>query len=111
MTKEIPLQYDFAGDLVDTRTRKQKRLARQREGWQQAEMFKQREVAQWGVRLHPMNLVTRNGNPLGMTLQIEDPRSEEQREADRQYEAESRTYRMFRERPELYTVDGPSESG
>lgn len=96
MSKEVPLQMSFGGELKDTRTRKQKRLAKQREGWQQPEMFRQRDVAQWGVRLHPMNLVARNGKPLGMVLEIEDPRTEEEKDADLQREAESKTYGMFR---------------
>jgi hypothetical protein len=91
MSKEVPLQMSFDGDLKDTRTRKQKRLTKQREGWQQSELFSSREVAQWGVRRRPMHLVRRDGSPLRMKLEIEDPRNEKEKERDRQREAEKLT--------------------
>ena len=108
MSPEVPLQYDFTGDLVDNRTYKQKRLARQANGWQQTELFSQRDVAQFGVRVHAeMPAIAQNGKPLTMVLEIEDPRSEEEKKADRQYEIERKTPRMFREHPQLYVVAGP----
>ena len=108
MSKEIHLQYDFAGELVDNRTPKQKQVARQANGYQQMEIFRQREIAQFGVRARPqMPAIARNGNPLGMVLEVEDPRTEEEKAADLQREAESRTYRMLRERPDLYVTDSP----
>ncbi len=95
MANKVPLQRDlFTGDLVDTRTRKQKKAARRAGGWQQGEMFSQRELAQWGVRMRPMRLRARNGQPLKLVLQIEDPRTEKEKEADRQREAEALTYPM-----------------
>ena len=105
MSAEIPLQYDLTGDLVDNRTRRQKRLARQANGWQQGEMFSQRDIAQFGVRANPeIPAIAQNGKRLEMVLEIEDPRTEEEKEADRQYEIQSKTHRMFREQPELYRL-------
>ena len=93
MTAEVPLQIDlFTSELKDTRTRKQKKAARQAEGYQQDELFPQRELAQFGVTAQPrMPAIARNGEPLGMALMIEDPRSEEEKELDRQREAEALT--------------------
>ena len=90
MSTEVPRQYDFSGELVDTRSRKQKRMARQSGVWQQAEMFSQRDVAQFGVATRPeMPAVTPNGQPPRMVLQMQDPRTEEQKAADLQSEAEA----------------------
>lgn len=100
MSKEISLQMSFGGELRDTRTRKQKRLTKQREGMQQAEMFSTREVAQWGVRRTPMRLKRPDGQPLRMKLEIEDPRTEEQKAADAQRAAQARTEPL----PQLHTA-------
>jgi len=54
MTKEVPLQTDmFTGDLVDNRTRKQKKKAKEQQRPKQTEMFSQREMAQFGVNPRP----------------------------------------------------------
>ena len=88
MSPEVPLQYNFTGELMDNRTHKQKRLAKRATGWQQAEMFSQRNVAQFGVRPNPeMLAIVRDGKPLRMTLRIQDPRTEEEKATDRQREA------------------------
>ena len=110
MSPEVPLQYDFTGDLVDNRTRRQKRLARQANGWQQGAMFSQRDIAQFGVRANPeMPGIAQNGKPLTMVLEIEDPRTEEEKEADRQYEIERKTDQMFREHLQLYFAKDPNQ--
>lgn len=91
--EEQPLQYDmFSGDLVDTRTRKQKQLDRQREQPKQIEMFSQREIAQFGVNAHPLLPLSPNTKLL---LIPEDPRTEEEITRDREQAAEERTYQMF----------------
>lgn len=55
MGKETYLQSNlFDRELVDTRTRKQKRQARAREGLQQTALFSQRDVAQFGVTARPL---------------------------------------------------------
>lgn len=88
--KEIPLQIDmFKGDLVDTRTPRQKRLDAQREGPQQTEMFSQRELAQFGVRANPKFPITPFTR---MELWTQDPRTEEERVQDLQRQAEEQTY-------------------
>jgi len=96
MPPEVPRQYDFTGELVDNRTRKQKEIARQANGWQQAPMFSQREVAQFGVSARPqMPAIARSGKPLRMVLQIEDPRTDEEKELAQQRAAEEKTYPLF----------------
>ena len=92
--KEIPLQHDlFSGELVDNRTRKQKSAARQSNGDQQIEMFTQRDLAQFGVRSRSeMALLTAKGTPVAMALEMEDPRTEEEKELDRQKAAQDVTY-------------------
>jgi hypothetical protein len=90
----------FTGELVDNRTRKQKRAAQEAEGYQQAEMFSQRELAQFGVRARPqMPAIARNGKPLGMILEMEDPRTEEEKELDRQRTAEALTIPLSQPEP------------
>ncbi len=87
----------FSGELVDTRTRRQKKLDREREQPKQMEMFSQREVAQFGVNAHPLLPLS----PKTKLLLIpEDPRTEEEIERDIQRAAEERTYQMF-ETPSL----------
>ncbi len=96
---EVPLQIDlFTGDLKDTRTRKQKRAAKQAEGYQQGELFSQKDLAQFGVRSKPeLPAITRNGQPVKMELEFQDPRTDEQKELDRQKAAEDLTHPL----PEL----------
>jgi hypothetical protein len=88
--KETPLQHDmFSDELVDNRTRRQKRLDRQRDRPQQIEMFSQRELAQFGVRANPKFPITPTTK---MELFVQDPRIEEEKERDLQRQAEERTY-------------------
>ena len=98
MSKEanIPLQLNMlTGEWEDNRTRRQRELDQERTHPQQIEMFSQREVAQFGVNPRPLLPLSPN-TKLG--LMFEDPRTEEEKEQDRQREAESRTYQLF-ERP------------
>ena len=96
MPPEAPLQYGFTGELVDNRTRRQKQLARQANGWQQPPMFAQRQLAQFGVIAHPeMPAIARNGKRLEMVLEIEDPRTEEEKALAQQRAAEEKTYPLF----------------
>lgn len=92
MSNERLLQTDmFSGDLVDTRTARQKQLERERERPHQVEMFSQRDLAQFGVTAHPVMDVS----PGRLQLISEDPRTEEEKERDRQREAEKLTYPLF----------------
>ena len=88
MTAEVPLQIDlFTGELKDTRSRKQKAKS----GYQQLAMWHPREVT---ARVNPrpeLPSIARNGKRLRMALEIEDPRTEEEKELDRQREAEALT--------------------
>ena len=92
MPKEIPLQMDmFSGDMVDTRTRKQKQLAKQQESPRQIEMFSQRELAVFGANAHPRLPISPKTR---IELAIEDRRSEEEKARDLQREIEENTVPM-----------------
>jgi len=95
--EDTPLQMDmFSGELVDNRTRQQKRQDKAREQPKQIEMFSQREIAQFGVNPNPLMPLSPNTRLL---LIPEDPRTEEEIEQGRQQEAEKRTVQMFAEPP------------
>lgn len=90
MSKEVPLQIDlFSGDLVDTRSRRQKKQAQAEQKPKQVEMFSQRELAQFGVRARPTLPISPKTR---MELMAEDRRTEEEKERDRRREAERLTY-------------------
>lgn len=97
----------FTGELDDNRTRRQKELDRERKKPQQMEMFSQREIAQFGVNAHPLLPISDN-TKLGLIF--EDPRNEEEKERDRQRQAEKKTYRMFEEPLALDGQAPPEES-
>jgi len=96
MGKEgAPLQMDmFSGELVDNRTRQQKKQDKERQQPRQTEMFSQREIAQFGVNPNPLMPLSPNTRLL---LIPEDSRTEEEIEQARQQEAEKRTVQMFAE--------------
>ena len=93
MTKEVPLQFDlFSGELVDNRTAKQRRLDREQERPQQALMFSQREMAQFGVNPRPKLPISPKTR---LELMVEDHRTEEEIAAAIQEEALKQNYRLF----------------
>ncbi len=93
MTKEVPLQFDlFSGELVDNRTAKQRRLDREQERPQQALMFSQREMAQFGVNPRPKLPISPKTR---LELMVEDHRTEEEIAAAIQAEALKQNYRLF----------------
>jgi len=95
MSKEVPLQFDlFSGELVDNRTAKQRRLAREQEKPQQTMMFSQREMAQFGVDPRPKLPISPKTR---MELMIEDHRTEEEKAAAIQEEALKQNFRLFEE--------------
>lgn len=95
----------FSGELDDNRTSRQKKLDRERNEPRQTEMFSQREIAQFGVNAHPLLPLSENTR---LGLIFEDPRTEEEKERDRQQQAEERTYQMFEEPPMLeHDIDAP----
>lgn len=92
MSKEVPLQVDmFSGDLVDTRNRKQKKKAKESQEPRQAEMFSQRELAQFGVKGNPKIPLSPKTR---LELLMEDMRTEEEKERDFQREVEKRSYKL-----------------
>lgn len=94
MTQE-GLQYElFTGALVDNRARAQKQQEKQRVLPQQAEMFSQRELAQY-VNPHP----TMDVSPGPLVLIAEDPRTPEEKERDLQRAAERETVPLFVDAP------------
>ena len=92
MSKEVPLQVDmFSGELIDTRTRKQKKREAELKKPVQTEMFSQRELAQFGVRANPQIPISPKTR---IELALQDMRSEEEKEAARQQEIEKRSYQL-----------------
>ena len=95
MPKEVPSQFDlFSGELVDNRTTKQRRLAREWERPQQTLMFSQRDMAQFGVEAHPKLPISAKTR---LELMMEDPRTEEEKAEAIQQEALKRNHRLFEE--------------
>lgn len=79
----------FTGDLVDTRTRIQKRRARQSAIPRQLEMFSQRELAQFGVNPRPKLPLSPKTR---LELALEDARTEREQGQARQRQIEQLTY-------------------
>ena len=97
MSKEVPLQMDmFSDELVDTRTRKQKKTAAEQEKPRQVEMFSQRELAQFGVNPRPQIPISPKTH---IELAWQDMRTEEDKAEAIQREAEKRNYKLFDEGP------------
>jgi hypothetical protein len=97
MPKEVPLQFDlFSGELVDNRTAMQRRRDRELDKPQQAMMFSQREMAQFGVEAHPKLPISPKTR---LELMIEDRRTEEEIAAAIQQEALKQNYRLFEAEP------------
>ena len=87
---DLPLQFDmFTGELVDPRTAKEKRRDVEREKPRQMEMFPQRQLAQFGVKARPQLPLS---NRTHLELSVVDPRTDEEKEYDRQKAAEAQTY-------------------
>ena len=94
MGKEgVPLQFDlFSGELVDNRSRGEKRRDKQRAEPQQLDMFPQNEIAQFGVSAHPQ-MPFDHKSPL--ELSIQDVRTPEEKEHDFRRASEALTYQLF----------------
>jgi hypothetical protein len=97
MSKEIPQQYDmFTGELIDTRSKQQIRQETKPIKATQTHMFAPREVLQFGVKSNPsLPAMTSKGLPIGMQLEIQDPRTDDEKEYDRMKAAEAATYKLF----------------
>ncbi len=94
MSAEVMLQRDiFSGELVDTRTASQRRRDEQADQPQQIEMFSQRDLAQYVPR--PMMPLSTD---MHLVLVQEDPRTEEEKERDREVAARALMAPMFEER-------------
>ena len=92
MSKEIPSQHDlFTGELVDNRTRNQKKHDWERRQPKPVEMFSQRELAQFGVKANPKLPISPKTR---LELALMDMRTEEEKTQYLQLEAERQTYPM-----------------
>jgi len=93
MSKEVPLQHEmFSQALVDTRSRAQRSRDRQAEQWQQTSMFSVRETIQYGVGTRPW--LKAMAQPT-LTLEMQDVRTEEEREREWRRAAEALTVPLF----------------
>ena len=82
----------FTGELVDTRTGRQKQADLERGQASQAEMFAQHDLAQFGVTAKPRIPIT----PLTrLELASQDPRTEDEKAAESQGAIEDQTYQLF----------------
>jgi hypothetical protein len=81
----------FSGELIDTRTRKQKKREAELKKPVQTEMFSQRELAQFGIRANPQIPISPKTR---IELALQDLRSEEEKEEARRREIERRSYRL-----------------
>lgn len=92
MSKENAMQINiFTGELFDTRTRVQKKRAAASQQPRQAEMFSQRELAQFGVKANPKLPISPKTR---IELAMEDPRTAEEKARDLQQEIEENTVPM-----------------
>ncbi len=87
-----PLQRNlFSDELIDTRTRAQKLADEKRQDWTQIEMFRQRDLAQFGVSANPIMDI-----PIGKLVLIsEDARTEEEKDEEARRKAIALTSPMF----------------
>lgn len=88
-----PLQSDlFSGTWVDNRSESQKKAEQERTQPAQMTLFRQREIAQFGVRAHPQMPLSPHTK---LVLIAEDPRTEEEKERDLQRAAQALTSKLF----------------
>ncbi len=82
----------FTGELIDNRTGRQRQAALERGQPHQAEMFAQRDLAQFGVSAKPRIPIT----PLTrLELTSQDSRTEDEKAAESQGAIEDQTYQLF----------------
>ena len=108
MSTEAPLPIDmFTGEPVDNRTARQKRLAKIRAGGQRIGMFPQPDLFQSRLKARPQ-IPLPPGAKLALIMQ--DPRTPEQVELDRQRAAEALNGQLFTDpepEPQLAQPQGP----
>jgi hypothetical protein len=93
MTPEVPLQGQlFTGELIDTRSPRQKQVEQRLVQPRQSELFSARDVAHFGVNSRPL-LPLGPGTTLRLTS--EDPRTPEEKERDAEQQAQEQTYQLF----------------
>jgi hypothetical protein len=82
----------FTGELVDTRTGRQKQATLERGQPSQAEMFAQHDLAQFGVKAKPRIPITPFTR---LELASQDSRTEDEKATELQGVIENRTYHLF----------------
>lgn len=93
MSTEIPLQKDmFTDDLLDTRSRAQKSRDHESKQFRQISMFSARDTVQFGVGLRPW---LKNVGQSTLELELQDERTEEQKEQERRRISEALTVPLF----------------
>lgn len=104
---EVPLQIDlFSGELVDARTKYQKKKDWERSVPPQLHMFKTPDVVQFGVLPKSAYRVWAERATLTpLSLELEVTRSPEEIERDLIREAEKQTFPMFAESNEPQTCE------
>ena len=104
---EVPLQIDlFSGELVDARTKYQKKKDWERSVPPQLHMFKTPDVVQFGVQ--PKSAYrdwVEHATLSPLSLELEDTRSPEEIERDLIREAEKQTVPLFAESNEPQTCE------
>ncbi len=106
---ESVLQYSlFSADLVDNRTRTQKQADKQRQQPQQTEMFHAPEIAHFGVNAHPLLPLSPH---MLLPMMREDPRTEEEIEAEMMKAALDLTAPLFTHMPTATNDDKAHYSG
>lgn len=89
----MPLQVDmFSGELVDARSRAQRSRNREDAQLRQISMFSARETIQVGVSARPW--LKDLARPT-LTLEVQDLRTDEEKERDFRHQAEALTTPMF----------------
>jgi len=95
MSAEVPRQIEmFTGELVDTRSERQKQTDKEHERPQQAALFSSRDIAQFGVKAKPLIAVSPQTK---VVLISQDPRTPEERERDLRRAAEGNTSPLFQD--------------
>ncbi len=100
MTPEVPLQRDmFTGELVDTRTKTQKKKDREQNALKQMQMFKTPEIVQNVRTTSPYTEWLEDTPSPPLVLEVQDVRTQEEIERDLERQAQENTVPLFGDTP------------
>ena len=106
--EQTPLTLDmFTNEWIDNRTSAQKKADSKRNLPKQMLMFKQREIVQVGTKFRPIFDISKV-SPGELVLEMEDVRTEQEKEQDLQCQAEALTPNMFADEPVLDEIEDKS---